>query len=95
MRFLFCDSDLWKYIENCLALDFQFSSQIVDSNLGHPPFISSGLSRYVFIATSRRQFQLHAQSASLLLRLFLGGSLLLSGLFCLQILGGNFCRLRF
>jgi len=45
MRLLLCNSDLWKYIENCFALDFQFSSQIVDSNLAHPPSISSGLSR--------------------------------------------------
>ncbi|OLB31193.1 MAG: hypothetical protein AUH01_03480 [Acidobacteria bacterium 13_2_20CM_56_17] len=45
MRLLLCNSDLWKHIENCFALDFQFSSQIVDSNLAHPPSISSGLSR--------------------------------------------------
>jgi hypothetical protein len=39
------DSNLWKYIKNGLALDFQFSGQIVDSNLAHPPSFSSELSR--------------------------------------------------
>src|SRR5712691_9049987 len=60
MRLLLCNSDLWKYIENCFALDFQFSIQIVDSNFTHPPSIFSGLSRSLFIATSARQFQLCA-----------------------------------
>jgi len=44
VRFLLGNSDLCKHIENGLALDFQFSGQIVDSNLAHPPSISSKLS---------------------------------------------------
>ena len=32
------NSDFGKHIENGLAFDFQFSRQIVDSNLAHPPF---------------------------------------------------------
>jgi hypothetical protein len=45
MGFLLGDSDCSKYIENRLALDLKFPGQIVDSNLAHPPFPSSGLSR--------------------------------------------------
>jgi len=30
-----------QHVENRLAFDFQFSGQIVDSNLAHPPFVSS------------------------------------------------------
>jgi hypothetical protein len=33
------DSDFRKHIENGLALDFQLSCQIVDSNLTHPLFV--------------------------------------------------------
>ena len=39
------DANHWKRVEDCPALDFQLSSQIVDSNLAHPPFLTSGLSR--------------------------------------------------
>jgi hypothetical protein len=45
MSLLLRDSDHRKYVQNGLTLDFQFSGQIVDSNLAHPPFLSSGLSR--------------------------------------------------
>jgi hypothetical protein len=45
MSLLLSDSDQWKYVEKSLTLDFQFPGQIVDSNLAHPPFLSSGLSR--------------------------------------------------
>ena len=38
MALLLGDSNFGKYIENGLALDFQLSCQIVDSNLAHPPF---------------------------------------------------------
>src|SRR6202162_3938104 len=38
MALLLGDSDFRKHIENGLALDFQLSCQIVDSNLAHPPF---------------------------------------------------------
>jgi hypothetical protein len=38
-------SNRCKCVENGFALDFQLSSQIVDSNLAHPPYLSSGLSR--------------------------------------------------
>jgi hypothetical protein len=41
MGLLFRDSDLWKYVENGFAFDFQLPGQIVDSNLAHPPFRSS------------------------------------------------------
>jgi hypothetical protein len=30
-------AELRQYIENLTALDFQFSREIVDSNLAHPP----------------------------------------------------------
>jgi hypothetical protein len=33
------DPNFRQYIENGLALDFQLSCQIVDSNLTHPPFL--------------------------------------------------------
>lgn len=42
---LLSDPNLGKYVKNGLALDFEFSGQIVDSNLAHPPSISSELSR--------------------------------------------------
>jgi len=45
MGFLLRNSNLWKYVKNSLALDFQFPGQIVDSNLAHPPFWSSRPSR--------------------------------------------------
>jgi hypothetical protein len=45
MGLLLGDSNLWKYVKNGFALDFQFSGQIVDSNLAHPPSFSSELSR--------------------------------------------------
>ena len=39
------DSDFRKYIENSFTLNFQLPCQIVDSNLAHPLFLSSTLSR--------------------------------------------------
>jgi hypothetical protein len=36
MRFLLRDTNYGKNVKNCLALDLQFSCQIVDSNLTHP-----------------------------------------------------------
>jgi hypothetical protein len=36
MRLLLGDSDFGKNVENRLAFDFQFSGQIVNSNLAHP-----------------------------------------------------------
>jgi hypothetical protein len=45
MGLLLGDADFNQGIENDLALDFQLSGQIVDSNLTHPPFLSSRLSR--------------------------------------------------
>jgi hypothetical protein len=41
MRLLFRDSDFWKHVKNRLALNLQFSGEIVDSNLAHPPPVSS------------------------------------------------------
>ncbi len=47
VRFLFCDTDLDKSIENGLALYLEFSRQIIDSNLLHaalfPPYCPVGL----------------------------------------------------
>jgi hypothetical protein len=57
MRFFLGDSDLWQRVKNRLALDFQLSCQIIDSNLTHPSSIFSELSRYVFIGTPRHQLQ--------------------------------------
>jgi hypothetical protein len=45
MSLLLGDTDNGEHIENSFAFDFQFPSQIVNSNLAHPPSISSGLSR--------------------------------------------------
>ena len=41
MRFLLGDADRFERIENGFAFDFQLSGQIVDSNLTHPPLVSS------------------------------------------------------
>jgi hypothetical protein len=45
MCFLFGHANCSQRVENSSAFNFQLSSQIVDSNLTHPPFLSSGLSR--------------------------------------------------
>jgi hypothetical protein len=45
MGLLLGDPDFHKHVEDRLALDFQLSRQIVDSNLAHPPFLSSARSR--------------------------------------------------
>ena len=45
MSLLLGDSDFLKYIENSFTLNFQLPCQIVDSNLAHPLFVSSTLSR--------------------------------------------------
>jgi hypothetical protein len=39
VRLLLGGADFDQDIKNCLALDFQFPGQIVDSNLTHPPFL--------------------------------------------------------
>jgi hypothetical protein len=45
VRLLLSDADFRKCVENGFAFDFQLPGQIVNSNLAHPPFLSSGLSR--------------------------------------------------
>jgi hypothetical protein len=45
MRLLLGDAYFRKCVENRFTFDFQLPGQIVNSNLAHPPFISSGLSR--------------------------------------------------
>jgi len=45
VRLLLGDTSFRKNVENCLAFNFQLPSQIVDSNLTHPPYFSSALSR--------------------------------------------------
>jgi hypothetical protein len=45
VRFLLRNAYFRKCVENRFAFDFQLPSQIVNSNLAHPPFLSSGLSR--------------------------------------------------
>jgi len=45
VRLFLRDAYDWKCVENRLAFDFQLPGQIVNSNLAHPPFLSSGLSR--------------------------------------------------
>jgi hypothetical protein len=45
VRLLFGNADFLQNIEDRLAFDFQFSGQIVDSNLTHPPLVSSTVSR--------------------------------------------------
>jgi hypothetical protein len=44
VRFLLSNAYFRKCIENRFAFDFQLPGQIVNSNLAHPPFLSSGLS---------------------------------------------------
>jgi hypothetical protein len=51
MRLLFRDADFRQRVKNRLALDFQLSGQIVDSNLAHPPFLVSARFRYFFMGT--------------------------------------------
>jgi hypothetical protein len=45
MGLLLGDAHLSQHIENSFAFNFQLPGQIVDSNLAHPPFCSSGFSR--------------------------------------------------
>jgi len=45
VRLLLGDTDFLENIENSFAFNFQLPGQIVDSNLGHPLFLSSALSR--------------------------------------------------
>jgi hypothetical protein len=45
VRLLLSDAYFRKCVENRFAFDFQLPGQIVNSNLAHPPFFSSGLSR--------------------------------------------------
>ncbi len=45
VRLLLSDPYFRKCVENRFAFDFQLPGQIVNSNLAHPPFLSSGLSR--------------------------------------------------
>ena len=45
VRLLLGDTSFRKNVENRLAFNFQLPSQIVDSNLTHPPYYSSALSR--------------------------------------------------
>jgi hypothetical protein len=40
VRFLLGDTDDRQHIENRLALDFELSGEIVDSNLAHPAFLA-------------------------------------------------------
>ena len=85
MALLLGDPDFRKHIENGLTFDFQFSCQIVDSNLAHPPFRPpdcSAKSSY----QPRVSFQVRA-SASVCakephLLLLLGRSRLLRGFSC-------------
>lgn len=45
VRLLLSDAYFGKCVENRFAFNFQLPGQIVDSNLAHPLFLSSGLSR--------------------------------------------------
>ena len=45
VRFLFRNANFFQNIEDRLTFDFQFSGQVVNSNLTHPPLVSSALSR--------------------------------------------------
>jgi len=40
MRLLLGHPDQWQHVEDGLALDFQLSGEIVDSNLAHPAFLA-------------------------------------------------------
>jgi hypothetical protein len=41
VRFLLGNADFFQHIENRLTFDFQLPGQVVNSNLTHPPLISS------------------------------------------------------
>jgi len=41
MRLLLGDTDFRENVENSFTFDFQLPSQIVNSNLAHPPFLAS------------------------------------------------------
>jgi hypothetical protein len=45
VRLLLSDAYFRKCVENRFAFNFQLPGQVVDSNLAHPPFLPSGLSR--------------------------------------------------
>jgi hypothetical protein len=45
VRLLLSDAYFGKCVENRFAFNFQLPGQIVNSNLAHPLFLSSGLSR--------------------------------------------------
>jgi hypothetical protein len=45
VRFLLDNANFLQNIEDRLTFDFQFSGQVVNSNLTHPPLVSSALSR--------------------------------------------------
>jgi hypothetical protein len=64
VRLLLGDTSFRKNVENCLAFNFQLPSQIVDSNLTHPPFLCPATAPYVFIATSRSQRCMLARRSS-------------------------------
>lgn len=56
MSLLLCNTDLREDIKNSLALDFQFSRQIINSNLiYHPPsiFLRNPLSPHVNLTVKR------------------------------------------
>jgi hypothetical protein len=45
VRFLLGNANFLQNIEDRLTFDFQFSGQVVNSNLTHPPLVSSAQSR--------------------------------------------------
>jgi hypothetical protein len=60
MRLFLGDPNFRKHIENCLAFYFQLSGQIVDSNLTHPPLVSSELFPLSLHVNLTAQFLLRA-----------------------------------
>src|ERR1700732_4326536 len=86
MALLLGDSNFGKYIENRLALDFQLSCQIVDSNLAHPPFRPPDCSAKSSYQPHGVSFQVRAAASVRAkephLLLLLGRSRLLRGFSC-------------
>jgi|GEM_PF-4803323 hypothetical protein len=73
MGFLLGHSDLRKRVENGFALHFQFSREIVNSNLTHPTFLSPalGLHRSLTESTCCTRILSNWRARAMIIRLFL------------------------
>jgi hypothetical protein len=93
MGLLLGDPDFQQHVENRLALDFQLSGQIVDSNLAHPlcflRTIPLSLHINLTVSISRHAVPKLGTPSQILLLPF-GGRLLLRRSFCWNVSRRNF-----